>query len=311
MIAASCEVERFSRTNGEEGDEKLRVVTFFLRQTRHQMSFDASRSSPVKAGPLSDAYEAQATSNGNDSSISNDPWNTSSRHQAIQAASIPSGFAPPYEAGPNHVEGREREERAEENGFGEGPQSGAGWAMGEQRKVEVSGRDELGGRLLLTHKVYFVKTEGTGVVVERRFRDFVYLQDVLVKRYPFRLLPSLPPKRLTVAGKYLISSDAFLERESIASIRLFNQLMDAPRLQDDEGLSNDSSTPQSTIRFYNKIHSSPPSSRSTPPSAPTPPPTRSPRPKKHSRKRSPPPKSRKFPPTSTRSSPSSALDSFR
>ena len=166
----------------------------------------------MKAGPLSDAYEA---SQAQSSSISNsDPWNTSSRHQGIQAASIPSAFAPAYESGQQQTEEREGG-AGEEMGFGERGMdagSGAGWAMGEQKRVEVSGRDELGGRLLLTHKVYFVKSENG--VVERRFRDFVYLQDVLVKRYPFRLLPSLPPKRLSVAGKYLIAGDVFLERQS-------------------------------------------------------------------------------------------------
>lgn len=32
--------------------------------------------------------------------------------------------------------------------------------------------------------------------VPRRYSEFVFLWDCLVKRYPFRLLPSLPPKRI-------------------------------------------------------------------------------------------------------------------
>lgn len=30
----------------------------------------------------------------------------------------------------------------------------------------------------------------------RRYSEFVFLWDCLVKRYPFRLLPALPPKRV-------------------------------------------------------------------------------------------------------------------
>lgn len=35
-----------------------------------------------------------------------------------------------------------------------------------------------------------------GPPVPRRYSEFVFLWDVLVKRYPFRLLPALPPKRI-------------------------------------------------------------------------------------------------------------------
>ena len=35
-----------------------------------------------------------------------------------------------------------------------------------------------------------------GAPVPRRYSEFVFLWDVLVKRYPFRLLPALPPKRI-------------------------------------------------------------------------------------------------------------------
>jgi hypothetical protein len=32
--------------------------------------------------------------------------------------------------------------------------------------------------------------------VTRRYSEFVYLWDVLLRRYPFRLFPALPPKRI-------------------------------------------------------------------------------------------------------------------
>ena len=35
-----------------------------------------------------------------------------------------------------------------------------------------------------------------GASVSRRYSEFVFLWDCLVRRYPFRLLPQLPPKRI-------------------------------------------------------------------------------------------------------------------
>ena len=35
-----------------------------------------------------------------------------------------------------------------------------------------------------------------GSMVHRRYSEFVFLWDCLVRRYPFRLLPQLPPKRI-------------------------------------------------------------------------------------------------------------------
>jgi sorting nexin-8 len=49
---------------------------------------------------------------------------------------------------------------------------------------------------LLKHNVYTVEHERKGTSVPRRYSDFVWLHECLLKRYPFRLLPLLPPKRL-------------------------------------------------------------------------------------------------------------------
>jgi sorting nexin-8 len=35
-----------------------------------------------------------------------------------------------------------------------------------------------------------------GSTVQRRYSEFAFLWDCLVRRYPFRLLPQLPPKRI-------------------------------------------------------------------------------------------------------------------
>lgn len=52
------------------------------------------------------------------------------------------------------------------------------------------------GMFLFQHHNYEVKTIRRGSTVVRRFSDFVWLLDCLQKRYPFRRLPLLPPKRI-------------------------------------------------------------------------------------------------------------------
>ena len=54
------------------------------------------------------------------------------------------------------------------------------------------------GVFLFQHRNYEVKSTRRGSSVVRRYSDFVWLLDCLHKRYPFRQLPLLPPKR--VAG---------------------------------------------------------------------------------------------------------------
>jgi len=52
------------------------------------------------------------------------------------------------------------------------------------------------GMFLFQHRNYEVKSVRRGSIVVRRYSDFVWLLDCLQKRYPFRQLPLLPPKRL-------------------------------------------------------------------------------------------------------------------
>ena len=55
------------------------------------------------------------------------------------------------------------------------------------------------GIFLFQHRNYQVSSRRRGAKVIRRYSDFVWLLNCLIKRYPFRQLPLLPPKR--VAGK--------------------------------------------------------------------------------------------------------------
>lgn len=49
---------------------------------------------------------------------------------------------------------------------------------------------------LFRHVNYEIESERLGSKVLRRFSDFFWLWEVLLKRYPFRILPNLPPKKL-------------------------------------------------------------------------------------------------------------------
>lgn len=70
---------------------------------------------------------------------------------------------------------------------------------GTGESVAISMLPEKEGMFLFQHRNYEVKTKRRGSSVVRRYSDFVWLLDCLQKRYPFRRLPLLPPKR--VQGK--------------------------------------------------------------------------------------------------------------
>jgi sorting nexin-8 len=52
------------------------------------------------------------------------------------------------------------------------------------------------GMFMFQHRNYEVKSVRRSSTVVRRYSDFVWLLDCLQKRYPFRRLPLLPPKRV-------------------------------------------------------------------------------------------------------------------
>lgn len=67
--------------------------------------------------------------------------------------------------------------------------------------VSVVLMPEKEGFFLFQHHNYEVTSSRRGSKVVRRYSDFVWLLECLYKRYPFRALPPLPPKR--VAGRRL------------------------------------------------------------------------------------------------------------
>lgn len=62
--------------------------------------------------------------------------------------------------------------------------------------------------------------------VIRRYSDFIWLLDVLTKRFPFRLLPALPPKKIG-------PDQAFLDQRKRGLSRFLSFIASHPILKDD------------------------------------------------------------------------------
>lgn len=71
---------------------------------------------------------------------------------------------------------------------------------GPEEVITVTAIAEKEGMFMFQHRNYEVTSARRNSKVVRRYSDFVWLLDCLHKRYPFRQLPLLPPKR--VASKY-------------------------------------------------------------------------------------------------------------
>nr|CAD7445412.1 unnamed protein product [Timema bartmani] len=59
--------------------------------------------------------------------------------------------------------------------------------------------------LFLKHVEYQVSSKRFGALVRRRYNDFVALHELLLGRFPYRLIPKLPPKRV-VGGLRIVST---------------------------------------------------------------------------------------------------------
>lgn len=77
---------------------------------------------------------------------------------------------------------------------------GRGPGVAVEENVVVTLLPEKEGMFMFQHHNYTVSSARRGSKVVRRYSDFVWLLDCLHKRYPFRQLPLLPPKR--VGGLY-------------------------------------------------------------------------------------------------------------
>ena len=68
--------------------------------------------------------------------------------------------------------------------------------QGSREIVTITMLPEKEGMFMFQHRNYEVKSIRRASSVVRRYSDFVWLLDCLQKRYPFRRLPLLPPKRV-------------------------------------------------------------------------------------------------------------------
>lgn len=65
--------------------------------------------------------------------------------------------------------------------------------------LSLSRVPEREGPFLFSHINYQLESEKLGSRVLRRYSDFYWLWDLLIKRYPFRLIPHLPPKQFAAS----------------------------------------------------------------------------------------------------------------
>ncbi|KAI5310409.1 Sorting nexin mvp1, partial [Ascosphaera atra] len=66
----------------------------------------------------------------------------------------------------------------------------------EDEIISITMLPEKEGIFMFQHRNYEVKSHRRNTSVIRRFSDFAWLHDCLTKRYPFRQIPLLPPKRV-------------------------------------------------------------------------------------------------------------------
>lgn len=59
---------------------------------------------------------------------------------------------------------------------------------------------------LFTHVNYWVHSTQRQTSVRRRYSDFYWFWEVLSKRYPFRVVPNLPPKKMS-GSEFLHTND--------------------------------------------------------------------------------------------------------
>lgn len=99
---------------------------------------------------------------------------------------------------------------------------GEWWKMEETVDVTIQGQQ---GFILNRFTVYEITTEH-GTPVHRRYSEFTFLWDCLVRRYPFRLLPALPPKRVQPDA-------AFIEQRRKGLARFLNAVINHPVIKED------------------------------------------------------------------------------
>ncbi|KAI9733190.1 MAG: Sorting nexin mvp1 [Claussenomyces sp. TS43310] len=103
-----------------------------------------------------------------------------------------------------------------------------------EETVQIILLPEKEGMFMFQHHNYEVASVRRGSKVIRRYSDFVWLLDCLQKRYPFRQLPLLPPKRVAVNGNHLAADNTFIEKRRRGLVRFTNALVQHPILSQEQ-----------------------------------------------------------------------------
>lgn len=136
------------------------------------------------------------------------------------------GFGPPSggdEGGSNNP-----------GGLGRSLGGGRVASNGIEEVVTVTAISEKEGMFMFQHRNYEVTSARRNSKVIRRYSDFVWLLDCLHKRYPFRQLPLLPPKRVAINGNYLAADASFVEKRRRGLARFANSLVRHPVLSQEQ-----------------------------------------------------------------------------
>ncbi|KAH0173127.1 sorting nexin Mvp1, partial [Aureobasidium melanogenum] len=107
-------------------------------------------------------------------------------------------------------------------------------ATGPEELITVNVLEEKEGMFLFQHRNYEVSSIRRNSRVIRRYSDFVWLLDCLHKKFPFRQLPLLPPKRVAINGKHIAADNLFIEKRRRGLARFANALVRHPVLSQDQ-----------------------------------------------------------------------------
>lgn len=107
-------------------------------------------------------------------------------------------------------------------------------SKGAEEVVTVNLLDEKEGMFLFQHRNYEVASLRRASKVIRRYSDFIWLLDCLHKRYPFRQLPLLPPKRVAINGNHIAADQTFVEKRRRGLARFANALVRHPVLREEQ-----------------------------------------------------------------------------
>ncbi|UPX14802.1 Sorting nexin mvp1 [Ascochyta rabiei] len=105
---------------------------------------------------------------------------------------------------------------------------------GNEEIITITAIAEKEGLFMFQHRNYEVGSNRRANKVVRRYSDFVWLLDCLHKRFPFRQLPLLPPKRVGINGNPIAADASFLEKRRKGLVRFTNALVRHPVLAQEQ-----------------------------------------------------------------------------